>query len=223
MGVKDKIIELKAALAADCTLVAVSKTKPSSLINEAYASGHRDFGENKVQELVEKYEELPKDIRWHMIGHLQRNKVKYLASFVHLLHGIDSLKLLKEVNKQAANHHRVINCLLQIHLADEATKFGLSTDELDDLLSSDEFAQLSNIKIVGLMGMATNTENQAQVLSEFDALKILFDKVQKGSFGSNVDLTHLSMGMSGDYPLALEAGSNMIRVGSKIFGERNYS
>jgi len=223
MGVKDKIIELKTTLSENCTLVAVSKTKPSRLIHEAYASGHRDFGENKVQELVEKYEELPKDIRWHMIGHLQRNKVKYLASFVHLVHGIDSLKLLKEVNKQAANNHRIINCLLQIHIADEATKFGLNTDELDDLLSSDEFAQLSNIKIVGLMGMATNTQNRPQVVSEFEALKALFDKLQKGSFSSNVDLTHLSMGMSGDYPLALKAGSNMIRVGSKIFGERNYS
>lgn len=221
MSIKDKIIKLSDSLPTDCTLVAVSKTKPKELIQEAFEMGHRDFGENKTQELVEKSEQLPQDIRWHMIGHLQRNKVKYLAPFVHLIHGVDSMKLLKEINKQAQKHHRIINCLLQVHIAEEATKFGMSRNEIGEILSDGEIDQLIHIRIVGLMGMATNTTNQKQVSTEFNTLKSLFDELQKGSLGTNVKLSYLSMGMSSDYHLALKAGSNMIRVGSKIFGERN--
>lgn len=223
MSIADKIIELKTSLPDGCRLVAVSKTKPLELIQEAYETGHRDFGENKVQELADKAEQLPKDINWHMIGHLQRNKVKYLASFVHLIHGVDSLKLLKEINKQAAKNDRIINCLLQIHIAKETTKFGLSPSELEELLSSDELTQLANVKIIGLMGMATNTENSDHVLSEFNGLKELFEQIKSKTQAKNVAISQLSMGMSSDYMLAIEAGSTMIRVGSKIFGERNYS
>ena len=220
MSVKDKIIQLKTELPENCTLVAVSKTKPYELILEALESGHKDFGENKVQELFSKYEQLPKDVKWHMIGHLQRNKVKYIARFVHLIHGVDSMKLLKEVNKQAGKNDRIINCLLQIHIAKEETKFGLNQAELNEILTGQELAQLTHVKIVGLMGMATNTENKDHVQAEFKGLKTMFDSIQTNSHPVNVDIQYLSMGMSGDYPLALESGSNMIRVGSKIFGER---
>jgi len=220
MGIADKIIELKSTLPDGCKLVAVSKTKTKEMIQEAYEAGHKDFGENKVQELAEKAELLPKDINWHMIGHLQRNKVKYLASFVHLIHGVDSLKLLKEINKQAAKNDRIINCLLQIHIAKEETKFGLSPSELEELLSSGELTPLANVKIIGLMGMATNTDDSNQVLAEFNGLKALFDKIKSQPQTDSVAISQLSMGMSSDYLLAIEASSTLIRVGSKIFGER---
>ncbi|MEO1049829.1 MAG: YggS family pyridoxal phosphate-dependent enzyme [Bacteroidota bacterium] len=207
----------------DCTLVAVSKTKPEEVIMEAYNEGLRVFGENKIQELVTKYESLPKDIEWHMIGHLQRNKVKYIASFIGLIHSIDSLKLLKEVDKQAAKHDRVIPCLLQMHIAEESTKFGLSAEELKVLLASEEFATMEHIKIVGLMGMATNTDNTDQVRREFADLKSLFSGIQSEYQNDKVQMSALSMGMSGDFEIALEEGSNMIRVGSAIFGARNYN
>ena len=207
---------------SNCQLIAVSKTKPIALLQEAYDLGVRVFGENKVQEMAEKYEALPKDIQWHMIGHLQTNKVKYIAPFVSLIHSVDSLKLLKEINKRAKQHDRVIDCLLQVHIADEESKFGLSEESLRSLIDSDEFKSLSNIKVVGLMGMATFTESTEQVRSEFRTLKLLFDKV-RGEFDlPNFKIEELSMGMSGDYQLAIEEGSTMIRVGSSIFGKRNY-
>jgi pyridoxal phosphate enzyme (YggS family) len=196
-----------------CTLVAVSKTKPNEVIMEAYEAGQRDFGENKVQDLVAKAEALPTDIKWHMIGHLQRNKVKYIVPFVHLIHGIDSEKLLKEINKEAAKINRTVNGLLQVHIAKEDTKFGFSAEELNELASNDGLSKYPNVKVQGLMGMATFTDNKDQVAEEFSSLKAQFDRY-------NWDT--LSMGMSGDYLVALEQGSNMIRVGTAIFGERNY-
>lgn len=218
--ISNRIKELKETLPEKCTLVAVSKTKPDSAILEAYESGHLDFGENKVQELTEKAEKLPKEIKWHMIGHLQRNKVKYIASFVHLIHGVDSFKLLKEINKQGKKADRVINCLLQIHIAEEDTKFGLSKSELDEILGSDMLKEMDNIRIVGLMGMATNTDNEDQVRKEFKGLKQLFAEI-RNSDHANVEINTLSMGMSGDYKIALAEGSSMIRIGSAIFGSRN--
>lgn len=205
-------------------LVAVSKTKPAEMIQQAYDSGWRRFGENKVQEMVEKHESLPKDIEWHLIGHLQSNKVKYIAPFVSLIHGVDKAKLLKEINKQAAKHDRVVNCLLQLHIAQEDTKFGLSFAEAKEILTSEEFAQMKNVCVVGVMGMATFTEDETQIRNEFRSLKNFFDEV-KGEFEHlpNVDLQEISMGMSGDYEIAVEEGSTMVRVGSAIFGARNYS
>ena len=200
-------------------LVAVSKTNPNEAIMEAYEAGQRVFGENKVQEMVQKWEELPKDIEWHMIGHLQRNKVKYIAEFVSLIHGVDSLKLLQEIDKQAQKHNRVIPCLLQMHIAEEDTKFGLDTSELNALLASEGFKALEHVKITGLMGMATFTSNKNQVRKEFAQLKSIFN-------GLKQKLSHisiLSMGMSGDYHIAVEEGSTMVRIGSSIFGTRNYS
>ena len=199
-------------------LIAVSKTKPNEDILEAYHCGQRDFGENKVQELVGKYEALPKNIHWHLIGHLQRNKVKYIASFVHLIHSVDNIKLLKEINKQAIKNNRIIPVLLQVKIAKEDTKFGMHFDETKNLLFSDELQKLQNVKIVGLMGMATNTTDKTVVAQEFSALKSFFDKL-KTQFP---DFKYLSMGMSGDYQIAIENGSNMVRVGSSIFGKRNY-
>ncbi|WP_436517224.1 YggS family pyridoxal phosphate-dependent enzyme [Ekhidna sp. To15] len=219
--ISNRIKELKETLPETCTLVAVSKTKPNSDILEAYEAGHLDFGENKVQELTQKAEELPNDIKWHMIGHLQRNKVKYIASFVHLIHGVDSLKLLKEINKQGKKVGRVIDCLLQIHIAEEDTKFGLSNEELFEILNGEPLKEMVNIRIVGLMGMATNTDDEDQVRKEFKNLKQLFDKA-KNSDHTNVKMNILSIGMSGDYKLALDEGSSMIRIGSAIFGARNY-
>ncbi len=201
------------------TLVAVSKTKPVPLVMEAYEAGQRIFGENKVQELVSKYEEMPKDIEWHMIGHLQSNKVKYIAPFVHLIHGIDSLKLLKEVNKQAQKNGRIQDCLLQFHIAEEETKFGFSEEEAIEMIQSSEFRELENIRIVGVMGMATFTENETQIRKEFTRLKQIFDHLHKDYFTS-VSFNTISMGMSGDYQLAIEEGSTMVRVGSSIFGRR---
>jgi pyridoxal phosphate enzyme (YggS family) len=215
--ISDKIEILKTNIPKNITLVAVSKTKPVEMIEEACSKGHLDFGENKVQELVYKHESLPKNIRWHMIGHLQRNKVKYIAPFVHLIHGADSLKLLKEINKQGIKNNRKINCLLQIHIAKEENKFGFSLVEIRELLKSNEYHLWNNINIVGLMGMATFTENKNLVKQEFDYLKNIFDEV-KDHFNENFNI--ISMGMSGDYKEAIEAGSNMIRIGSNIFGRR---
>ena len=185
---------------------------------QAYETGHRIFGENKVQEMTQKWEALPKDIEWHMIGHLQRNKVKYMASYVSLVHGVDSLKLLKEIDKQAKKHNRIIDCLLQVHIAQEATKFGLSKTELEELIRSEEYQALQNIKIRGLMGMATFTQNMEQVREEFEFLKEVYDELQN----TLEDIDILSMGMSGDYELAIDNGSTMVRVGSSIFGSRNH-
>ncbi|MFD1063626.1 YggS family pyridoxal phosphate-dependent enzyme [Winogradskyella litorisediminis] len=221
MSITEKLTTLKKALPKQVMLVAVSKTKPVSDLMEAYNAGQRVFGENKIQEMAEKWEEMPKDIQWHMIGHVQRNKVKYMAEFVDLIHGVDSLKLLKEINKQAKKHNRVINCLLQIKIAEEDSKFGLSAEDTKSILSSEEFSELQNIKIVGLMGMATFTDDVSQVKKEFQFLKRLFDEL-KPQETKNCVLQTLSMGMSGDYQLAIDCGSNMVRIGSSIFGARNY-
>ena len=216
---KEKYQWLLEKLNGKATLVAVSKIKPAEDILELYNLGQRDFGENYVQELVDKYEQLPKDIRWHYIGHLQSNKVKYIAPFVHLIHGVDSLSLLKEINKQALKNNRIIDCLLQIHIAKEETKFGLDSHELDAVLISD-LSALKNIRITGLMGMASFSTNMDLVRAEFNYLKSLFDKhAQLSTF--NHQLSTLSMGMSADYKIALEEGSNMVRIGSLLFGERS--
>lgn len=203
------------------TLVAVSKTKPISDLMEAYNAGQRVFGENKIQEMADKFEAMPKDIQWHMIGHVQTNKVKYMAPFVSLIHSVDSLKLLKEIDKQAKKYERTINCLIQIKIAEEDSKFGLSANDAKTLILSPEVRQLRNINIVGLMGMATFTEDEAQLKTEFSKLKNAFDSF-KDIDTNNSDLKIVSMGMSGDYTIAISCGSNMIRVGSNIFGERNY-
>jgi len=218
MSITKNLQQIKISIPEHVTLVAVSKTKPNEAILEAYNSGQRIFGENKVQELTQKFEDLPKDIEWHMIGHLQTNKVKYIAPFVSLIHGVDSFKLLKEINKRAKQNDRVINCLLQIHIAEEQSKFGFNEKEVIELLKSEEYQQLENVNIIGLMGMATFTENVSQVRSEFNSLKQLYSKLKT----QHSTLNTLSMGMSGDYKIAIEKGSTMIRVGSSIFGERNY-
>ena len=216
MTIATNLKKIKSALPNHVELVAVSKTKPVTAIQEAYDAGQRVFGENKVQEMLGKYDVLPKDIQWHMIGHLQRNKIKYMGHFVSLIHGVDSFKTLKEVNKQAKKHHRVINCLLQVKIAQEETKFGLSFTEVKDLLNSGEFKALENVAVQGLMGMASFTQDKNQVKAEFTALADFYNSLkQKNNFST------LSMGMSGDYKLAIEAGSTMIRVGSAIFGNRN--
>ena len=203
-------------------LIAVSKTKTVEDIQELFQLGQKDFGENYVQELVDKYEALPKDINWHFIGHLQTNKVKFIAPFVSLIHGVDSFKLLKEINKQAEKNKRKINCLLQIHIAKEETKFGLNEDELDDIFGSKDLKELQNIKICGMMGMASFTEDEEAIRNEFRYLKTLFYSYRQLST-DNCQLTILSMGMSSDYKIAIEEGSNMVRIGSLIFGERNYN
>jgi pyridoxal phosphate enzyme (YggS family) len=204
------------------TLVAVSKTKPENLILEAYNIGQKIFGENKVQDLVQKYEHLPKDIQWHFIGHLQTNKVKFIVPFVSLIHAVDSLKLLKEINKEALKINRTVNCLLQIYIAKEETKFGLDEKEVFQLLESSDFKALKNINISGLMGMATYTNNLSQIASEFDSLKKLHLKLKTTFFATNNSFNEISMGMSGDYKIAIANGSTMVRIGSSIFGERNY-
>ena len=211
MGIQQNITKLKSSLPPEVSLVAVSKTKPVSDLLEAYQAGQRIFGENKIQEMVSKWEQLPKDIQWHMIGHVQTNKVKYMAPFVHTIHAVDRIKLLKEIQKQAEKNERIINCLIQIRIAEEDTKFGLSVSELDAMLEA--AASCSHVKIKGLMGMATFTSDTDQIQTEFQKLAQLYQK--------NSEFEVLSMGMSGDYPIAIEAGSNMIRVGSKLFGERN--
>lgn len=203
-------------------LVAVSKTHPVSVIQEMYDRGQRDFGENKVQEITEKQEQLPEDIRWHFIGHLQTNKVKYITSFVHLIHSVDSTKVLKEINKRARNDERRVDCLLQFKIAEEDTKYGLTLDEARELLGSDRYHAMENIRIVGVMGMATFTDDEAQVRKEFRRLKTIFDTLKTNFFSDADHFKEISMGMSGDYQLALEEGSTMVRIGSLIFGERNY-
>ncbi len=218
MSISENIKTFKKQLPDSVTLVAVSKTKPVADIQEAYDTGHRDFGENKVQEMETKWEKLPKDIRWHMIGHVQRNKVKYMAPFVHLIHAIDSPRLLKEINKQAKKAERVIHGLLQIKIAEEDSKFGLSIEEVEALLASEAYQNYEHVKIIGLMGMATFTEDMEQVRREFQQLKTVFDRLKDSNH-----FTTLSMGMSGDYEIALEKDTTMVRVGSAIFGERNYS
>ncbi|MDK2773109.1 MAG: YggS family pyridoxal phosphate-dependent enzyme [Flavobacterium sp.] len=225
MSIQQNLNNIKSSLPEHVTLVAVSKTKPNADILEAYEAGQRVFGENYVQELVEKHDQLPNDIEWHFIGHLQSRKAKLIAPFVSLIHGVDSLKLLQEINKQAAKNNRVIDCLLQVHIADEETKFGLDEQELDELLKQVQHdnSQFNNIRIVGLMGMATFTEDQNQIKKEFDYLKSLFDKFKR-HFDSaqcdNIELKTISMGMSGDYQLAISCGSTMVRIGSSIFGTR---
>ena len=219
MSVADNLKKIKADLPASVTLIAVSKTKPIELIKEVYDAGQRDFGENYIQELEDKHKQLPADIRWHAIGHLQSNKVKYIVPFVHLIHAVDSLKLLQEINKQALKNKRVIDCLLQIYIAQEETKFGFSFDECESLFQSNELKQLQNIRVVGFMGMATNTDNEAQIRSEFKSLNNFYDKFKT----QNSNLQIISMGMSSDYKIAIEEGSTMIRIGSSIFGERNYN
>lgn len=221
MVIQDNLKHIKSNLPDHVTLVAVSKTKSISEIMEAYHAGHRIFGENKIQEMVDKYDQMPKDIEWHMIGHVQSNKVKYMAHFVNLIHGVDNFKLLNEINKQAQKHHRIINCLLQIKIAEEDSKFGMTANQASDILKSKDFSELKNLCVVGVMGMATFTEDQNQIKKEFDFLKSTFDNL-KPLQSFNFNPKTISMGMSGDYQLAITCGSNMIRVGSSIFGERNY-
>jgi PLP dependent protein len=216
----EKLNNLKKSIPNHVTLVAVSKTKPVESIKLLYEAGQRHFGENKVQELSEKYEKLPKDIKWHLIGHLQTNKVKFIAPFVHLIHSVDSLKLLKEINKEAEKNNRVIDCLLQLYIASEETKFGFSFDEVKELLSTDDFVEMRNIRIVGLMGMASFVDDQEQIRSEFQDLRNTFYVLKSHFFKFNDDFNEISMGMSGDYLIAIEEGSTIIRVGSSIFGER---
>ena len=220
MSISNNLTQIKSQLPAHVTLVAVSKTKPVADLMEAYNAGQRIFGENKIQEMTDKREVMPKDIEWHMIGHVQTNKVKYMAPYVSLIHGVDSLKLLQEINKQAAKNNRVIDCLLQVYIAEEESKFGLDEQELNEILNEiqQNKENYKNIRIVGLMGMATFTENQNQIEKEFKHLKTIFDKLKT----QNSELKTLSMGMSGDYQLAISCGSTMVRIGSSIFGSRNY-
>lgn len=215
MSIASQLKEIGADLPEHVTLVAVSKTKPASDILQAYEAGQRDFGENKIQEMVAKWEELPKDIRWHMIGHVQTNKVKYMAPFVHLVHGVDRIKVLQELDKQAKKYGRIIQCLLQIHIAKEETKFGFDAGELEDVMLN--LHEYEHVQVVGLMGMASNTDETQQVIEEFSSLKELFDR-----YATRQNWNTLSMGMSGDYMCAIQQGSTMIRVGSAIFGKRNY-
>lgn len=222
MQTAQKIIELKNELPSGVKLVAVSKTKPPEKILEVFQTGHTVFGENKVQELVTKYEILPKDIEWHMIGHLQRNKVKYIAPFVSLIHGVDSLKLLKEINKEGEKNNRIVACLLQIKIGKEETKYGLSQKEAEVLLSSDEYKAMDNISVQGLMGMATFTSDDEVVRSEFQKLNSIFKSIGKKYFPDSDKFRELSMGMSNDYKIAIEEGATIIRIGSMIFGERIY-
>lgn len=221
--IQENLQKILANIPEGVTLLAVSKTKPESDILEAYNYGIRNFGENKVQEMVSKHENLPKDIKWHLIGHLQTNKVKYMASFVSLIHSVDSLNLLETINKEAVKVNRVIPCLLQFHIASEETKFGLSEDEAYALLESDSYKAMKNVEICGVMGMATNTENMDVVRSEFKHLKQIFDNLHEKYFADSTTFETISMGMSHDYQIAIEEGSTIVRIGSSIFGERNYN
>lgn len=216
MSIAENLKNLLSGIPAHVKLIAVSKFKTNEQVLEAYHAGQRAFGENMVQESVRKYESLPKDIEWHLIGHLQTNKVKYIAPFVSLIHSVDSIKLLAEINKRAAQNNRIINCLLQIHIAKEETKFGLSCDEAEGLLQSEELKNLPNVRITGLMGMATNTDDENIIRDEFRTIKTFFEKLRT----QNPEIRTLSLGMSSDYKIAIEEGSNMVRVGSIIFGER---
>lgn len=219
MSIAQNLNSIKNSIPENVTLVAVSKTKPVKDLQEAYEAGQRVFGENKIQEMVEKYDALPKDISWHMIGHLQSNKVKYMAHFVDLIHGVDKFSTLKEINKQAKKHNRTINCLLQLKIAKEDSKFGLSEKEIEDILNSEEYQELKNISIVGVMGMASFVDDEHQIKNEFKRLKTFYDTCTT----SQPQFNTISMGMSGDYQLAISEGSNMVRVGSAIFGQRNYN
>lgn len=219
MSIQSNLNTIKASLPEHVTLVAVSKTKPVSDLMQAYEAGQRIFGENKIQEMTDKWEQMPKDIQWHMIGHVQSNKVKFMAPFVSLIHGVDSLKLLQEINKQALKNNRIIDCLLQVYIAEEESKFGLDENELNALISSSDFKGMKNIRILGLMGMATFTEDQNQIKKEFTHLKSIFDSI-KTLQTDNCKLSTISMGMSGDYKLAIACGSTMVRIGSSIFGGR---
>ncbi|WP_293787371.1 YggS family pyridoxal phosphate-dependent enzyme [uncultured Pedobacter sp.] len=221
MSIADNLKQYKSEVESDgVKLIAVSKTQPIESILEAYNAGQRIFGENHVQEMVEKEAQLPKDIEWHLIGHLQSNKVKYIAPFVKLIHGVDSLKLLQEINKQAAKNKRIIDCLLQVYIADEDTKFGLGFDEVVELLRAEELSELKNIRIVGLMGIATNTRNEKQITTEFNELKVFFEGIKVSFFRKDDAFKEISTGMSADYKIAIEEGSTMVRIGSSIFGKR---
>lgn len=221
--IKENLEEIKATLPEQVTLVAVSKTKPVSDLQEAYNAGQRIFGENHALEMRDKHEVLPNDIQWHFIGHLQTNKIKYIIPFVTLIHSIDSANLLEAVNKEARKHDRIVDCLLQFHIATEETKFGLDLDEARELLSSDAFREMQNIRICGVMGMATFTDDKTQVHNEFHNLKTIFDTLKHEYFANQPQFKEISMGMSDDYPIAIEEGATLVRVGSKIFGARNYN
>jgi len=222
MNIKNNITELKRKLPEGVRLVAVSKTKPNKDILTAYNAGHKLFGENKIQDLIKKSEELPKDIEWHFIGHPQTNKIKFIAPFIALIHGVDSLKLLKVINKEGRKNNRVINCLLQFHIAQESTKFGLSEPEAFEILESNEYEELSHVQIIGVMGMATYTEDENQIRKEFQMLHNIFDTLKNKYFYNSKSFKEISMGMSDDFQIAIEEGSTLIRIGSKIFGARNY-
>lgn len=223
MSITNNLKQICCELPEGVRLVAVSKFHPNEAIEEAYRAGQRIFGESKVQEMTDKHESLPKDIEWHFIGHLQTNKIKYMAPYVAMIHGIDSYKLLVEVNKQATKAGRIINCLLQLHIAQEETKFGFSFDECREMLTSGEWRTLTNIRICGLMGMATNTDSEEQIAKEFRSLSDFFNELKTDFFANQPDFRELSMGMSHDYPIAIATGSTLVRVGSKIFGERIYN
>ena len=223
MDIAKNIEEIKSALPDGVKLVAVSKTKPNEMILEAYHSGHKIFGENKAQELIRKHEELPDNIEWHFIGHLQSNKAKYIAPFVSMVHGIDSYKILKTINKEARKNDRVIQCLLQFHIAEEESKFGLTEDDAKEILESEAYQKMEHVSIVGVMGMATFTDDTGKVRKEFQKLKSVFVQLKEKYFANKPEFKEISMGMSDDYPLAIEEGSTIVRVGSKIFGERNYN
>lgn len=216
MSIQSNLQDILSSLPSNVTLVAVSKTKPVSELMEAYNAGQRIFGENKIQEMTEKWQLMPKDVQWHMIGHVQSNKVKYMVPYVKLIHGVDSLKLLLEINRQAKRWRKTIDCLLQINISEEDEKFGLDDAQLNELLAYEDFKNLSNVRVIGLMGMASFTDNQEQLKKEFTHLKSVFDTLS----AENPDFTVLSMGMSGDYPIAIECGSTMVRIGSSIFGGR---
>ena len=220
--IQEQIDKIKTELPSHVRLVAVSKYHPIEAIQEAYDGGQRIFGESKVQEMTQKYEMLPKDIEWHFIGHLQTNKIKYMAPYVSLIHGVDSFKLLQEINKQAAKANRIIPCLLQIHIAKEETKFGFTTDECLNMLNEGNWKALENVQIAGIMGMATNTEDETIVANEFETLAQFFHQVKSNYFPENPYFKEISMGMSDDYPIAIEKGSTLVRIGSKIFGNRIY-
>ena len=221
--IKENLTKVRATIADGVRLIAVSKTKPVEDLQEAYEAGQRLFGENKALEMRDKHEALPKDIEWHFIGHLQTNKIKYIAPFVSLIHGIDSLNVLQAVNKEAAKHERVIDCLLQFHIATEETKFGLDLEEAEALLQSAEYAALHNVRIVGVMGMATNTDDRGLIRQEFRTLRGYRDRLAERYFQGHDEFGEISMGMSGDYDIAMEEGSTLVRVGSAIFGARNYN
>ncbi|MBQ4548000.1 MAG: YggS family pyridoxal phosphate-dependent enzyme [Bacteroidales bacterium] len=221
--IKENLNKVRATVPNDVTLIAVSKTKPVTDLQEAYDAGQRVFGENKALEMRDKHQELPKDIQWHFIGHLQTNKIKYIAPFVSLIHSIDSISLLEAVNKEAVKNNRVIDCLLQFHIAKEETKFGLDIEEAEEMLKSDSYKNLNNINIIGVMGMATFTDDVNQIRNEFKSLKNIFNILKERYFQDKESFKEISMGMSDDYPIAIEEGATMVRVGSKIFGARNYS